>query len=189
VLADEYTGIPRYMAGFDSGGAGRTASGMSMMIGNASKVIRQVVGAIDFCIIKPMIERLYYYNMRYAEDPDLKGDVCVVARGAMSLQTKEAAQVRLAEFLQATGNPIDMQIVGLEGRGELLRSAVRRLDINPDKVVPPSSVLKMRALAMQMQQQAQAQQAQQQEPGPEGGQGERLMNEAPTTDHFEPQGA
>lgn len=191
VLADEYTGIPRYMAGFDSGGAGRTASGMSMMIGNASKVIRQVVGAIDFSVISPMVERLYYYNMRYSDDPDLKGDVCIVARGAMSLQTKEAAQVRTAEFLQATANPIDMQIIGLEGRGELLRHAARRLDMNADKVVPPSTVLKQRAmLAQQQQQLAMQQQAQaEQAATPEGGQGEKLMNEAPTSDHFEPAGA
>ena len=84
-----------------------------MMIGNASKVIKRVVGGIDFAIITKALERLYYYNMRYLDDPDLKGDVRIVARGAMSLATKEAAQVRRNEFLAATANEFDMQIVGL----------------------------------------------------------------------------
>lgn len=206
-LADEYTGIPRYMSGFNegSGGAGRTASGMSMMIGNASKIIKQVVGGIDTHILSKLLDRLYYYNMRYSEDPDLKGDVRVVSRGAMSLAVKESAQVRRNEFLQATANPIDMQIIGMEGRAEVLRQAAKTLDMNADKVVPPVAVLKERAA---MQQAQQAQQAQQQQlTDQQGAQREdamqqakldnmqartaqtnqqRLMNDAPVTDNFQP---
>lgn len=185
-LADEYTGIPRYTTGLESSGAGRTASGLSMMLGNASKVIKQVVGSIDFNVIKPMLERLYYYNMRYTDDPDLKGDVSVVARGAMSMMTKEAAQARTTEFLAATANPIDMQIIGMEGRAELLRHASKRLDMNADKVVPPTSVLRQRA-AEQAMQQAQQLEQQQVEEGAQNGQ--ELMNGAPVSDHFSPQPA
>jgi hypothetical protein len=190
-LADEYTGIPRYMAGFNegSGGAGRTASGMSMMIGNASKIIKQVVGSIDTHVLTKLLERLYYYNMRYSDDEDLKGDVNVVARGAMSLAVKEAAQVRTNEFLQATANPIDMQIVGMEGRAELLRQAAKRLDVNPDKVVPPVQVIKERAAMAQMQQQQiqmqMAQQAQAAGGSPTGNE-QTLENGAPVSDHFSP---
>lgn len=184
LLADEYTGIPRYMAGFNGGegGAGRTASGMSMMIGNASKIIKQVIAGIDANITSRLLERLYYYNMRYSDDPDLKGDARVVARGATSLQVKEAAQVRRNEFLQATANPIDMQIIGLEGRAEVLRSAAKTLDMNPDKVVPPVAVLKERA-AMQAMAQAQAAQAL---PAPAKPDQEQLMNGAPVTDNYQP---
>ena len=186
-LADEYTGIPRYTTGLESGSAGRTASGLSMMLGNASKVIKQVVGAIDFNVIKPMLERLYYYNMRFSDDPELKGDVSVVARGAMSMMTKEAAQVRTNEFLAATANPIDMQIIGLDGRAELLRHATKRLDMNADKVVPPASVMKVRAAQMAMQQAQQAAMPQPQEGGPQNGQ--ELTNGAPVEDQFSPQPA
>lgn len=199
LLADEYTGIPRYMAGFNegSGGAGRTASGMSMMIGNASKIVKQVVGGIDCNVITPLLDRQYYYNMRYSEDPDLKGDVKVVARGALSMTVKEAAQVRRNEFLAATANPIDLQIIGLEGRAEVLREAARGLDMNTDKVVPPVAVIKERQ-AVAMMQQAQAAQAQAQgegdEPGAPAGQGQpnptnnsqALQNGAPVTDAFQP---
>lgn len=204
MLADEYTGIPRYMSGFmdGSGGAGRTASGMSMMIGNASKIIKQVLGGIDVHVFTKLLERLYYYNMRYGEDQDLKGDVKIVARGAMSLQTREAAQHARATFLQTTANPFDMQIVGLEGRAEVLREAVKSLDMsNPDKVVPPVAVLKQRAAAAAMQQAMMMQQAQAApqpggparpqakglpSPAKQPGSGQALMNGQPTTDHHQP---
>ena len=187
-LADEYTGIPRYMAGFETAGAGRTASGMSMMIGNASKVVKQVLGSIDTYVVTPLLERQYYHNMRYGTDPELKGDIKIVARGAASLATKEAAQVRTNEFLQATANPFDMQIIGMDGRAELLRHAVRRLDMNGDKVVPSSAVLAQRQAAMAARQAAMVGPANG-APGSPKPKGQELSNGAPVTDHYEPQGA
>lgn len=178
MMADEYSGIPKYMTGSEgTPGAGRTASGLSMMIGNASKVIKQVIAGIDVHIFNGLLHGLYYHNMRYGEDQDLKGDVCIVPRGALSLTVKEAAQVRRNEFLAATANPIDMQIIGVEGRAEVLRESAKALDMNTDKVVPPLSVLRQRAavMAMQMQQQA----------APSGN-GQELENGAPVTDNFSP---
>lgn len=180
-LADEYSGIPRYMTGLagGEGGAGRTASGMSMMIGNASKQIKQLLSSIDLHVISPSIERTYQWLMQYDPDSALKGDLKIVARGALSLVTKEAAQVRRNEFLQFTGNPIDLQIMGLEGRAEILRETAKSLNLNPDKVIPSLSVIKQRAAMAQMaatqQQQAQAQ-----------GNGQELQNGAPVEDQFSP---
>ncbi len=37
LLSDEYSGLPKYMAGDSANGAGRTASGLSMLMGNAGK--------------------------------------------------------------------------------------------------------------------------------------------------------
>ncbi len=180
VMADEQSGIPRYMTGNEgTGGAGRTASGLSMMIGNASKTIKNVVSNIDVHIIQPMLERLYFHNMRYSDDPDLKGDVNIVARGALSLATKEAEQVRRNEFLQRTANPIDMQIMGVDGRAYVLRETARSLNMDTDRVVPSTSVLDARAAIA-----AQAQMQQQPEPGKE-----QLMNGAPVSDHFSPTAA
>lgn len=189
LMADEYTGIPRYMAGFNGGegGAGRTASGMSMMIGNATKIIKQLVASIDTHVVSPLLERQYYYNMRYSDDPDLKGDVQVVARGALSMQVKEAAQQRRNEFLQATANPIDMQIIGMEGRAEVLRAAAGSLDLNTDRVVPPIEVLKQRLAMQQAMMAAQAMPgAQPQQDRPSG---EVLENGEPVTDRFAPAAA
>lgn len=190
-LADEYTGIPRYMAGFNGGegGAGRTASGMSMMIGNATKTIKQVLGNVDIDILVPLLERQHYHNRRYGDDPDFDGDICIMARGALSLMTKEAAQVRNNEFLQiALTSPIAQQIMGIEGVAELLRGTVKGLDHNPNKIIPSEPVLRQR-MADQM-----AAAAMGVVPGgaPQGQQpqkpqsGEQLSNGAPTSDHYSP---
>jgi hypothetical protein len=193
-LADEYTGIPRYMTGDSpAGGAGRTASGMSMLMSNAGKAIKQVIANIDDSVIRPCIERLYYYNMRYSDDPDLKGDVNIVARGAASLIEKEAAQQRQTAFLQvALSNPIAQQVVGMEGIAELLRQSAKTLDLNTDDIVPPVAVLKQRWAQQAAEQQAQLiaqNQGQAQAggtpPAPQGP-GAQLQNGAPVVNRFGP---
>lgn len=160
-LADEYTGIPRYMTGGSAtGGAARTASGMSMLMTNAGKSIKQVIANIDEHVIKPCVDRLYYYNMRYSDDPDLKGDVDIVARGAASILEKESAQQRRNEFLTvALNSPVAQQVVGMEGIAELLRQAAGTLDMNVDKIVPSPEQMKIK----QAEQEAQVKQQQAQE--------------------------
>jgi hypothetical protein len=184
VIADEVSGIPRYMTGDGSaGGAGRTASGMSMMVGNAGKTTKNTVRSLDFNVIGPSVRSAFEFTMRYVGDPDIKGDLQVVARGAMSLMVKDTAQVRRAEFLRDTANPIDMQIMGLDGRAAVLREGAKSLDMNTDDVVPPLSVIRQR-LAMQSMAQAEAaQQTQGQQPSTKPGE-KRLMNDAPATDNF-----
>lgn len=194
-LADEYTGIPRYMTGGSpTGGAARTASGMSMLMTNAGKSIKQVIANIDEHVIKPCVDRLYYYNMRYSDDPDLKGDVDIVARGASSILEKEQAQQRRNEFLTvALNSPAAQQVVGMEGIAELLRQAAGTLDMNVDKIVPSAEAMKVKQAeanqAMQMQN-AQALTNQQQGNPQQGGTppaapgGAQLMNGAPVTDRF-----
>jgi hypothetical protein len=196
-LADEYTGIPKYMTGDSAaGGAGRTASGMSMMMSNAGKSIKQVIANIDENVIRLAIERLYFYNMRYGDDPDLKGDVNIVARGATSLLVKEQAQMRQNQFLQiALSNPITQQIVGMEGIAELLRQSAKTLDLNPDNIVPPVEIIKAR-MAQQQQQAAQQQAMLEQQGGqaqaggtpPNARPGATLENGAPVTNNFAPLG-
>jgi hypothetical protein len=197
-LADEYTGIPKYMTGDSAaGGAGRTASGMSMMMSNAGKSIKQVIANIDENVIRLAIERLYFYNMRYGDDPDLKGDVNIVARGATSLLVKEQAQMRQNQFLQiALSNPITQQIVGVEGIAELLRQSAKTLDLNPDNIVPPVEIIKARmaqqaqqAQAAQQQQLALEQQNGQAQAGgtpPNARPGATLETGAPVTNNFAP---
>lgn len=193
-LADEVTGIPRYMTGDGvAGGAGRTASGMSMMVGNAGKTTKKTIGSIDMRITGPILNALYDHVMQYDDDPDIKGDLQIQARGAASLMAKDAAQVRRNQFLQFTANPFDMQIMGLEGRAAVLRETAKTLDMNPDDVVPPPSVIRFRMAQMQQQQLMMAAQQGQGENGPPGGSGnkpsskpgeKRLMNDAPATDNF-----
>lgn len=133
-LADEYSGIPAYSYGVGTsvGGAGKTASGLSMLMNAASKSIKNVVKHIDSGIISPTIYRYYVHNMLWHEDQEIKGDAQVIARGALSLVAKEQNQMRIQELLAQTGNPIDMSIIGIEGRAELLRKTMQGVDVSSD---------------------------------------------------------
>jgi hypothetical protein len=154
--ADEDTMIPRYMTGENTPGAGRTSSGLSMLISNAGKGIKQVISNIDKNVITPAIERLYQDNLRYSDDPDLIGDVNIVATGASSLVIKEAEAVRRNEFLQVVLNsPVAQQIVGMDGTAELLRDQAKNLSGNVDRIVPSRKQLSV--VEQQQQQIAQLQ--------------------------------
>ena len=161
-LADEYSGIPRYMTGENAPGAGRTASGLSMLISNASYSIKSVICSIDQGVLTPLLERLYQHNLRYSQDPDLIGDVNIVAKGAMSLVAKESAAVRRTEFLQLVlTNQIAQGIVGPLGTAELLREHASMLDMNIDKIVPTVETLQAQQQQATQQQQAAMQAAMQ----------------------------
>ena len=186
-MADEYSGIPKYMTGtVGDGGASRTASGMSMMIGNASKQIRELVSSIDMHIITPSVERLHVFELMHDPKYDYHGDINIRARGALSLAVRDTAQVRRNEFLQTTANEFDMQIIGIEGRAEVLRASAKGLDMNVDKVVPTVAAIKQKAAAAQQMQQMQQMQSQ---PPVSGGNGQELANGAPITDNFQPAAA
>lgn len=154
-LADEYSGIPRYMTGEHQAGVGRTSSGLSMLISNASKGLKQVINNVDTDCLSPLLTRQYQHNLRYSDDPDLIGDVTIVAKGAMSLVVKEAAAVRRTEFLQLALNSQAVQsVIGLPGVAELLRDAAGHLDMNVERIVPSREAI----ASMVAQQAAQQQQ-------------------------------
>ena len=155
-LADDYTGIPAYTYGnANVGGAGRTASGLSMLMSSASKGIKQVVGNVDSGIVASCVERLYNHNMRYDPDVSIKGDAKVIARGSLSLMQKEQLMVRRNEFLQATANPIDAQIMGPKGRAAILREVAKELGMPIDDIIPTELDQVQMQMAQQQQQQQQ----------------------------------
>lgn len=167
--ADEVTGIPNYVYGSSAvSGAGRTASGLSMLMDNASKGIKQAIANIDK-IVSGIVQRLYLHNMMFDPDPYIKGDFKVVAKGAIGLLHKETLQMRRNEFLMATANPIDSQITGIEGRAYLLREAARGLQMDTTKIVPDQNTFeeqkiqaRAQIMAQEMVQQLLAQMQQQQ---------------------------
>lgn len=166
-LADDHSGIPSYIYGdLDVQGAGRTSSGLSMLMGAAGKGIRQVVSHIDNDIIKPIVQRQFIYNMRYDEDESIKGDAEIVARGAINLAVKETVNVRRVEFLNATANPIDMEIIGVDGRAAILREVAKGLQMPVEEVVPSKEKAKYIADMKASSAAAQANAAQQPAPAP-----------------------
>jgi hypothetical protein len=151
--ADESSGIPSYVSGDISvTGAGRTSSGLSMLMGAAGKSIRQVVSYIDNDIVKPIVSAQFVYNMRFDPDEKIKGDAFCEPKGAVNLAVKETAEVRRIEFLNATSNPIDFQIMGPEGRAAVLREVSKSLQMPAEEVVPSRTKLEMKMKQGQMAQ-------------------------------------
>ena len=167
-LADEYTGIPAYTYGSSNiGGAGRTSSGLSMLLNQAARGIKHVISHIDRGIIERNVQALYVHNMLYDEDDSIKGDINIEAIGAKSLVAKEQQQMRRTEMLQATNNPTDLQIMGLGGRAKLLDETFKVLDMHG--MVPDEETIKARELMMQMQQMQQQPRTQDVAGNPSGG--------------------
>jgi hypothetical protein len=183
-LADDHSGIPAYLYGdLNVQGAGRTSSGLSMLMGSAGKGIRQVVMHIDADVVKPVVERQYVYNMRYDPDEAIKGDVNIMPRGAINLAVKEQMNVRRVEFLTATANPIDLEIMGTEGRAAILHEVAKGLQMPADDIVPSREKNAVKSRAKSKLQASQPQQiegqAVQPDGSPKGGmEGNTVMNRA-----------
>jgi len=155
--ADEVTGIPNYTYGSgQTGGAGRTASGLSMLMEAASKGIKQAISNIDTAVTA-VIAHMYAQNLLTSGDPSVRGDCQVVAKGTLGLIQREAVQQRRQEFMMATANPMDAQIIGVEGRGYLLNEMAKGLGMDANKIVPDPE--KLRAMVKKQEEAAAQQQA------------------------------
>lgn len=129
--ADDQTGIPKWSHGNSNiGGAGDTSSGLSMLMTYAARGIKKVISHIDSAI-EGVVSRTYDYNMIYDPDQTIKGDAKVYARGSSALVAREQKMLRINEYLQATNNPVDYQLMGPKFRTKLLRAQAKNLEI-PD---------------------------------------------------------
>ncbi|MFA5027386.1 MAG: hypothetical protein WC713_05875, partial [Candidatus Methylomirabilota bacterium] len=94
--ADDRTLIPRYAHGNeDVGGAGQTASGLSMLMNAAAKGVKRVIANIDRDIIRPAVEQLWRWDLMYLPEDKrvvLQGDIRVVPRGVMAALVREETQ-------------------------------------------------------------------------------------------------
>ncbi len=155
-MADEVSAIPRYMTGDGkAGGAGRTASGLSMLMANAAKTLQNVAASIDRDIMTPALDHLYEVIMLTMPGV-FRGDETVVVKGVTYAVKREQDRTRQLEFLNMTNNPTDMQIVGVEGRANVLRSVAHAIGLDHEQVVPDEQ-----QFAAQQQMQQKLQQAQQ----------------------------
>jgi hypothetical protein len=156
-VLDDVSGVPRYLYGNDQiGGAGSTASGLSMLLNSAGKRMKLILFYLDRNIIEPVIREMHTFNMLYDPDESIKGDVNVVPQGAMALVAKEYGQQARMNILAQTNNPTDMQLIGLQGRLKLWRSVLQAMNI-PEDTFPTDEEMTARMNAM-AEQQAMAQQ-------------------------------
>lgn len=165
-IADEISAIPRYMLGNEKvGGAGRTASGLAMLMGSAAKTLQNVAASIDRDVMRPALSQLY--DMIMLTMPGMfRGDESINVKGVNYATKREQDRMRQLEFLQITSNPIDQAIIGIPGRATVLRGVASNLGLDHEKVIPDDKEIQAQ---MQMQQQAMmAQQASMGAPGANG---------------------
>jgi hypothetical protein len=155
--ADEVTAVPRYMGGDNpTQGAAGTASGLSMLMGNTSVVMKDLITGYDEGITTPFISALYCWNMQFNRDPAIKGDYNVKARGSASLVAKEIRAQQLDAFSAQTANPMDAPFIKRE---KLLRQRAEAHDL-VDVVKTEEEVAAEQNNDMAKQQQQLAQQQQ-----------------------------
>ena len=133
-LADEETGIPSILHG-QTGvtGTGRTASGLSMLMGSAGLAMKTVIKNIDDNLLKPLGEAYFQWNMQFNDDvEDIEGDLEIKPRGVAAVMQKEVRSQRLTSLLQTVANPMLAPFIKIPN---LMRELAIAQDIDPDSLV------------------------------------------------------
>ena len=157
-LSDESTGMPSYAHGIGNVmGVGRTASGMSMLMGAAAQNIKAVVRNIDDYLLSPLGRALFSFNMQFNFDPEFLGDLEVKARGTESLMRNEVRSQRLLQFMQMSANP---QMAPFVKYDYILREIAASMDLDEDKLLNDKREAMIQAKLMAEMQQMMPQQGQ-----------------------------
>lgn len=161
IIADDLSAIPKYMSGSGAtGGAGRTASGLAMLMGNASKILQTVAANIDRDIMFKSLRQLFDMLMLTDQSGILRGDENIRVMGVNVAIQRETQRARQLEFLSITANPLDAQILGTQGRAKVLRNVSNTIGMDGEDIVPPDDELaqiEAQQKAMMAQQAAEAQ--------------------------------
>lgn len=133
--ADEATGIPSLSHG-QTGvqGFGRTSSGMSMILNNASLNIKTAVRNIDENLIIPLGQALFAWNMQFLGDkhPEIVGDLEIEATGASNLEMKDVEAQRLQTMLQLSANPALAPLIRLP---TIVKRLAQVMDMDPEDIL------------------------------------------------------
>ena len=132
-LADEATGMPSFAHGSTGVmGVGRTASGMSMLMGAAAQGIKAVVRNIDDYLLMPLGKAHFAFNMQFNFDKIFLGDLEVVARGTESLMRNEIRSQKLLQFMQMSANPVMAPFVKFD---YILKEIAKSLDLREEMLI------------------------------------------------------
>lgn len=154
IQADETTAIPRYMSGENvNAGAAGTASGMSMLMGAANIVLKDLVSNWDD-LVMTFIRSMYLWNMKFHKDDRIKGDFDVKVTGAASLVAKEIRARQINELAMATANPMDAPYIKRDRLNKLRAEAFELGDLarTEDEVAGDPMAKMQQELAMKEQQ-------------------------------------
>ena len=163
-MADEHSAIPKFMTGSPpQGGLGRTASGLSMLMQNTSKILQTVASNIDRDVVEPVLNNLFDMVMLTDDTGLLSGEEKIRVLGVAVATQRETQRARQLEMLQLTANPIDMAIIKPKGRAQILRSVMTEIGLPGENIVPTDEEMEAQE---KQQEAAQAMQGQQ---GPQPG--------------------
>lgn len=122
VMLDDVSTIPRYLTGSGANsGAGRTASGLSMLINNANKTLQNVADNIDNDIFEPLLQMLYDFIMLTDDTGMLRGDETIVVDGVRQAAKQEQDLTRQMEFLNIINNPQYQSLIGPDMMARILQ--------------------------------------------------------------------
>jgi hypothetical protein len=133
-LADEETGIPSVVHG-QTGvtGTGRTAAGLSMLLGSAGLGIKTVIKNIDDNLLRPLGESFFQWNMQFNEKAEtFDGDLEIKPKGTVSVMMKEVRSQRLTMLLQTISNPMLAPFIKIPN---LIKELAISQDMDPAELV------------------------------------------------------
>ena len=133
-LADEETGIPSVVHG-QTGvtGTGRTAAGLSMLLGSAGLGIKTVIKNIDDSLLRPLGEAFFQWNMQFNEKAEtFDGDLEIKPKGTVSVMMKEVRSQRLTMLLQTISNPMLAPFMKIQN---LIKELAISQDMDPAELV------------------------------------------------------
>jgi hypothetical protein len=146
-LTDEATGMPSYSHGMSGiQGVGRTASGMSMLMGAAAQNIKSIVRNVDDYLLNPLAKALFSFNMQFNFDKIYsKGVYEISAKGTESLMRNEVRSQRLLQFMQMTANPMMTPFVKYD---YIIKEIAASMDLDEGKILNDPNAAKKQAVLM-----------------------------------------
>jgi hypothetical protein len=147
VMLDDVSTIPRYLTGSgQAGGAGRTASGLSMLINNANKTLQNVADNIDTDVFQPLLEMLYDFIMLTDTTGILRGDEEIVVEGVRQAAKQEQDLTKQLQFLQLINNPAYQGLMGPDETARVLQQIADNIGMEikikqpGDNPIPPGQL-------------------------------------------------
>jgi len=105
MLAEEQTGLPRFLQGQNSEGThNRTFGGASLQFDRAVTPFKTFIFNFEHDCTAPLIASFGRFYQLFSNDPQIKGDFKVLTKGVQGLMAREVLMQRLTDGLQAIGN-------------------------------------------------------------------------------------
>lgn len=137
-LGYEVLGVPRVAFGSTDGlgTIGRTSGGMSMVMNQASKTLKDVLRAIEKKVIEPGVQSFVDWQLLYGTDPTIKGDIRVYARGVSGILEKESQREKLGWALQSIGPLVTTKMIPQQAVLRLVYQLFQAQGIPTDGILP-----------------------------------------------------